>query len=154
MPGDPLPRARGWQVGAFGLFALMLLVAWWSIEASSVPNGYLARRGWEVEIDGPWRFPYAEVRTWLTAMVIEGLFGIWVLAARWSVSLALRAFLLALGGVMIFICMAPLMMHASAPFTQHVAWLVLATGWLLFFAICAAIASRLGLDRRAASRIG
>lgn len=143
MPGDLPPRPRGWQAGALGLVALMTYVAWWSIEASGVPNGYLARRGWEVAIDGPWRFPHDQVRTWLGAMLVEGALAIWALSARGQSSLAVRSLLLAAASALTLVCLSPLIIHASAPFPQHVAWLVLATGWLLFFSISAALTARI-----------
>jgi hypothetical protein len=147
MPGDLPPRHRGWTLGAAGLMMLMAYIAWWSIEASAVPNGYLARRGWQVDIDGPWRFPSDQVRTWLTAMVVEGALAIWVLSARWSLSLAVRSLGLALAAFLIFLLMVPLVMHSSAPFPQHLTWLVFAIGWLLVFAIGAAAATRLARYR-------
>lgn len=144
MPGDLPPRPRGWQAGALGLVALMMYVAWWSIEASAVPNGYLARRGWEVAIDGPWRFPHEQVRTWLSAMAVEGALVIWALSARWATSLAVRSLMLAAAAALTLVCISPLLMHASAPFPQHMAWLLLATAWLLLVSLAAALGGRMG----------
>lgn len=142
MPGDPLVRQRGWMVGVGGLLALMIGVAWWSVVAARVPNGYLARRGWDVAIDGVWPFPGEELRTWLVVMAVEGALAIWVLAARVKLSLAMRSLLLAVASFIILMGLLPLAMHASAPFPQHLGWLLFATGWLLLFALVQAIAVR------------
>jgi hypothetical protein len=156
MPGDAPTRPRGWLVGALGVIALMAFIARWSIEASGVPNGFIARRGWEVSIDGPWRFPHEQVRTWLTVMLVEGSLAVWVLAARLRVSLAARSGLLGVASAIALVALAPLAMHASAPFPQHVIWLALVTGWLFAFSLGAALAghlARAGLVRRAAPRV-
>lgn len=147
MPGDPPPRPRGWTVAAGGLLLIMAYVAWWSVERSSVPNGYLARRGWDVAVDGPWRVPYDQLRTWLSAMGVEGALAIWVLSARWEVSLAWRCGWLAASALLVFLCMSPLLMHASAPFPQHLSWLGLAMLWMMAVAIIAAVATRVARAR-------
>lgn len=142
MPGDPLPRQRGWHIGVGGVLLLMLWTAWRSIEASGVPNGYLARRGWEVAVDGPWPFPHEQVRTWLSAMAIEGGLAIWILSARLRMTLAMRSALLAAASGVIFLAMMPLVMHSSAPFPQHLAWLFLVTGWFLVFGLTMVLSLR------------
>lgn len=153
MPGDPLPRPRGWMVGAAGLALVMAYVAWASVREASIPNGYLARHGWNVAVDGPWRFPHEQVRTWLSVMAVEGGLAMWVLAARWHVSLAMRSACLSAGAALLCLCMSPLLMHSSAPFPQHFWWLELAFLWMTVFAAGAGLASwgqRLLRRRRAA----
>ena len=139
MPGERLSRERGWTLGAAGLVALMITIAWWSIEASSVPNGDLARRGWDVAVDGPWPFPHEQVRIWLTVMGVEGALAVWVLSARLPLSLAARSLSLGIVTFLLFLFHLLQAMHASAPFQQHLAWLLYATGWLLAFSVAAAV---------------
>jgi hypothetical protein len=148
MPGEVRSRQRHWTLGAAGLLAIMAYVAWWSIEASSVPSGYLARHGWDVATNGPWRFPHEQVRTWLTTMGVEGALAIWVLSARWSLPLASRSLLLALGLFLMLLFMSPFVMHSSAPFPQHLSWLVFAIGWLLSFSIGIAVFEKVARFRR------
>lgn len=143
MPGDPLPRQRGWHIGVGGVVLLMLAIAWWSIDAATVPNGYLARRGWEVSIDGPWQFPHDQVRIWLSVMALEGCLAIWVLGSRWRMSLALRSGLLAAASGVLFLAMMPLALQSSAPFPQHLTWLFCATGWFLVYALTMKLSLRL-----------
>lgn len=148
MPGDVRPRQRYWALGAAGLLAIMAYVAWWSIQASSVPSGYLARHGWDVATNGPWRFPHEQVRSWFTAMGIEGALSIWVLSARWSMPLASRSLLLALGTFLMLMFLLPFVMHSSAPFPQHLSWLVFSFCWLISFAIGVTVVDRVARFRR------
>lgn len=148
MPGDVPSRPRYWALGAAGLLAIMAYIAWWSIEAASVPSGYLARHGWDVATNGPWPFPHEQVRTWFTTMAVEGALAIFVLSARWRMTLAARSLLLALGIFLILLFMAPFVMHSSAPFPQHLSWLVFAIGWLLSFGIGIAIFEKVARFRR------
>lgn len=151
MPGDRLPRQRGWMVGAAGLIALMIYIGWRCIEVASVPYGDYARhrRGWDVAVDGPWPFPYEEVRYYLIRMGVEGAVAIWVLSLRWPVSLAVRS--MSIWGVtcLLLFFQALFAMHASGPFAEHLAWLVFAAGWMLAFAVASAVCTRVARWLRA-----
>lgn len=146
MPGDPLPRPRGWIIGAVGVLLIMIYIAWRTIEAASVPNGY-SGRNWDVTVDGPWPFPRERVITWLSMMALEGGLALWVLASRWRTSLVVRSAALAMASTVLMFAMSPLLIHSSAPVPQHLAWLFLAAGWFFVCALAAALAERIRGER-------
>lgn len=140
MPVDPpvIPRAPGWTVGAAGIVLVMAFIAFQTIIHAGHPNGY-AGRHWQPGV--PWPYPTDDVVTWLSIMASEGLMICLVLRSRMKGSLTARSLVLAVGMFMVMVLLAPLGMHASSPFTEHLGWMVLATAWLVVFAIGSGIAN-------------
>lgn len=143
------PRGRGWSVAVLGLVVLYgAMVA--SVLIDGVhPSGYRAARMPEAA----WEYPWPEVRFSLIAMSLETGVACLVLAWRTSFSIGARAALL--GGLYacVMILFAPLTMHATMPFADHLVFLFFAAIFLLGFAIASAIIARV-LRARARERSG
>jgi hypothetical protein len=134
MPGDAEARPRGWGIAVFGLVGLMIFIAWISILRARVPNGYKGRH-WDPAVSGPWPFPLAELKLWLSVMVGESALIAWALAARGSFSLARRSLILGVVMFGVLLLMSPFGMHAGSPFIEHLIWLFFGSIWLLLCAV-------------------
>jgi drug/metabolite transporter superfamily protein YnfA len=132
MPPDPEPprRVRGWSLAAMPLAGLALyLLARTPFEAQ-YPTGYAAYRH-----PGSWTYPTGEVEVCMTIMLLEALAIFAVLAARTTMSLGGRTFVLA-GGMFVLLFPASIFaMHCDGTIGNLLAWQFLATAWLLAFSL-------------------
>jgi hypothetical protein len=130
MPPEPLQRVRGWAVAAMPLAGLALyLLARMPFEARQ-PTGYAAYHHPET-----WTYPTSEVETCMTIMLLEALGIFVVLAARTTMSLGGRTFVLAGGMLVVLFPMALFAMHADSTIGSLIGWQFLATAWLFAFSL-------------------
>jgi hypothetical protein len=136
MPVHPpvKPRPAGWWIPAGGIVVLMAHIAIQTIRDGTHPIGYLA-----THLRGPWQYPAEAIATWLSIMAAEGLAICLLLRARADAALGVRALFLGILMFLVLLVLSPLAMHAGTPIAEHIAWMGIASIWLVACAIAAGI---------------